>query len=129
MKTVTALKNAEIIIDGKTVETIEIKNPCQMWKNLRTWTDKYGHGVRILVTDTEDKPYKDFTVKELKNGKYFLVNAVKETNRVQVAKARKAAAEKAAKIEAKKAKKRAYDKARRERLKAQKTAAAVTTEA
>ena len=122
MKTTTALKSAEIFVNGESQEVIEVKNPCQMWKNLRGWTEKYGHGVRILVLDAEDKPYKDFTVKELKNGKYFLVNAVKETNRVQVAKARKAAAEKAAKIEAKKAKKRAYDKARRERLKAQKEA-------
>ena len=123
MKTVTALKNAQVIINGETVETIEIKNPCQMWKGLKGWFEKHGAAARILVTDTEDKPYKDFTLKSLKNGKTFMVNSIKETNRVQVAKARKAAAEKAAKIEAKKAKKRAYDKARRERLKAQKAQA------
>ena len=125
MKTITTLKNAQIIINGETVETIELKNPCQMWKGLRSWIEKHGHSARILVTDAEDKPYKDFTVKELKNGKYFLVNAVKETNRVQVAKARKAAAEKAAKLEAKKAKKRAANKAYRERKKAEKAAAQV----
>lgn len=81
MKTVNALKNAQIFVDGKLVETIELKNPCQMWKNLRGWAEKYGHGVRILVIDENDKPYKDFTAKELKNGKYYMVNAVKETNR------------------------------------------------
>lgn len=81
MKTVNALKNAQIFVDGKLVETIELKNPCQMWKNLRGWAEKYGHGVRILVVDANDKPYKDFTAKELKNGKYYMVNSVKETNR------------------------------------------------
>ena len=125
MKTVTALKSAEIFEDGRPVPQgqYELKNPCQMWKCLRGWVDKFGHNIRIIVTAADGSTYKDFTVKELKNGKYFLVNAVKETNRVQAAKARKAAAEKAAKIEAKKAKRRAYDKARRERLKAQKAMA------
>jgi hypothetical protein len=120
MKTVTELKSAEIILDNETVETIAIKNPCQMWKGLRGWAEKYGKNVRIVVTTADGKAYKDFTVKTLRNGKYFLVNAVKSTNRVAAAKARKAAAEALAKAEAKKAKKRAYDKARRERIKAAK---------
>ena len=121
MKTVTALKSAEIFVNGESQEVIEVKNPCQMWKNLKGWQEKYGTGVRIIVTDAEDKPYKDFTVKVLKNGKTYMVNAVKETNRVQAARARKAAAEAAAKLEAKRARKREYERARRARLKAQKT--------
>jgi len=120
MQTVTALKNAQIFVNGELQETVEIKNPCQMWKNLKGWGEKYGQGVRIIVNTVDDTPYKDFTAKVLKNGKTCMVNAIKETNRVQVAKARKAEAERQAKLEAKRAKKRAYDKARRERLKAQK---------
>ena len=111
MKTVTTLKNAQIFVKDELKETVEVKNPCQMWKGLRSWADKYGQDVRILVTDVKDKPYKDFTVKPLKNGKYILIKAITETNRGQVAK-----------IKAKKAKRRAYDKARRERIKAQKAA-------
>jgi len=123
-KTITALKNAQIFVNDQLQETIEIKNPCQMWKNLHAWQAKYGNDVRILVVDTEDKPYKDFTVKILKNGKVNLVNAVKETNRVQVMKARKAEAERLAKLEAKRAKRREYDRARRAAKKAQAQAAA-----
>jgi len=123
MKTVTTLKNAQIFVDGELQETVEIKNPCQMWRSLKGWQDKYGQGVRVLVVDAQDKPYKDFSVKLLKNGKTYMVNAVKSTNRVAAAKARKAAAE------AKKAKKRAYEKARRERIKAAKAQAAQVTEA
>jgi len=97
MKTVTALKNAQIFVDGQLQETVEIKNPCQMWKNLHAWHAKYGNGVRILVVDTEDKPYKDFTAKVLKNGKVNLVNAIKETNRVAAAKGTRPAAKPAKK--------------------------------
>jgi hypothetical protein len=123
MKTVTALKNAEIILDNETVEVIPLKNPCQMWRGLRGWADKYGKSVRIVVTAADGSPYKDFTVKELKNGSYYLVNAVKSTNRVAAAKAKKAAAEALAKAEEKKAKKRAANKAYRERKKAEKAQA------
>jgi ABC-type enterochelin transport system ATPase subunit len=126
MKTVNQLKSAEIILDNETVETVEIKNPCQMWKSLKSWQDKYGQGVRVIVRDINGSPYKDFTVKVLKNGKTYMVNAVTSTNRVAAAKAKKAAAEALAKAEEKKARKRAYDKARRERIKAAK---AQTTEA
>jgi len=118
MKTITNLKHAQIFVENELKETVEVKNPCQMWKNLHAWHAKYGNGVRILVLDTEDKPYKDFTAKVLKNGKVNLVNAVKETNRVQVAKARKAEAERQAKLEAKRAKRREYDRARRAAKKA-----------
>jgi hypothetical protein len=129
MKTVNALKNAEIFVNDELQETVTIKNPCQMWKSLKGWQDKYGQAVRIKVTAADGSLYKDFSVKVLKNGKTYMVNAVTSTNRVAAAKAKKAAAEALAKAEAKKAKKRAYDKARRERIKAAKAQAAEITEA
>ena len=80
----TVLKQAEISVDNEVKETVKLQNPCQMWKAVYGWAAKYGDNVRILVTDENDQPFKDLTVKTLKNGKKQLVNAVKETNRAYI---------------------------------------------
>ena len=132
MKSTNNLKAAAVILNGETVETAEVKNQCQMWKAVKAAIAKHGHAVRVLVTDTEDKPYMDITVKELANGKFNMVNNIKETRRSQIVlahraaeKAKAEAAEKAEqeKLQAKKAKKAAADKARRAAKKAEKAAA------
>ena len=136
MKSTNNLKAAEIILNGETIETAEVHNLCQMWKAVKKAIADHGHAVRVLVTDNADAPFMDITVKELANGKFNMVNSIKETRRSQIVLAHRAAekakaAEKAEqeKLEAKKAKKAAADKARREKKKAEKAAAAEQTEA
>jgi len=129
MKTTMPMKEVQIFVDGELKETVAIKNPCQMWRQLQGWRIKYGNGVRVVAVKADDTVYKDFTVKVLANGKTYMMNSIKETNRTAEARARKAAAEAKAKAEAKKAKRRAYEKARREKKKAEKAAAVVNTEA
>ncbi len=133
MKSTNNLKAAEVILNGETIETAEVKNQCQMWKAVKAAIAKHGHAVRVLVKDAEDQPFMDITVKELANGKFNMVNSVKATRRSQIVlahraaeKAKAEAAEKAEqeKLQAKKAKKAAADKARRERIKAEKAAKA-----
>ena len=128
MKTTIQMKNVEIYVDGELKETVEIKNPCQMWRQLQGWRIKYGNGVRVVANRADGTKYKDFTVKVLKSGKTYMMNSIKETNRTVEARARKAAAEAKAKAEARKAKRREYDKARRARLKAEKAAKENTAE-
>ena len=133
------LKNAEIF-SGDQVETVDLKNPCQMWKRVPQWRDDEKVD-RVIVYREDGTIFKDFTRKVLKNGKANLVNSVHETNRWMTMKAngkitlkgKERIAVKAPEahetpviedpIAIKKAKKAAYDKARRARLKAEKEAA------
>ncbi len=130
MKSTNNLKTAEIILNGETVETAEVHNLCQMWKTVKKAIADHGHAVRVLVTDNADQPFMDITVRELANGKFNMVNSIKETRRSQIVLAHRAA-EKAEqeKLQAKKAKKAAADKARREKKKAEKAAATEQAEA
>ena len=95
MKSKNNLKAAEVILNNETIETAEVKNLSQMWKTVKEAIAKHGHAVRVLVKDTEDKPFMDITVKELANGKFNMVNSVKETRRSQIVLAHRAAAAKA----------------------------------
>ncbi len=135
MKSTNNLKAAAILLNNETIKTTEVKNLCQMWKTVKAAIAEYGHAVRVIVTDVENKVFMDITVRELSNGKFNMVNAVKETRRSQIILAHRAAekeaAEAAAKIEAeklaaKKAKKAAAEKAHRAAKKA--AAAAETAE-
>ena len=126
MKTTIPMKEVQITVDGELKETVAIKNPCQMWRQLQGWRIKYGNGVRVVAVKADGTIYKDFTVKVLANGRTYMMNSIKETNRTAEAKARKVAAEAKAKAEAKAAKRRAYSKAYRARKKAEKAAAAAT---
>ena len=83
MKSTINLKAAEIILNGQTIETAEVKNQCQMWKTVKAAIATHGHAVRVLVKDAEDQPFMDITVKELANGKFNMVNNIKETRRSQ----------------------------------------------
>ncbi len=121
-----------VILNNETVETAEVKNKCQMWKFVKAAIAKHGHAVQIPVYDNEDNLFMSISVRELKNGKFYMVNGVRETRRSQIVLAHRAAekakAEEAARIEAekaaaKKAKKAAANKAYRERKKAEKAAA------
>ena len=124
-KTVNTLKEAQVIVNGEIVETVEMKNPCQMWKKVDELFLNYGIGAEVKVLREDGTLYKDFSLVTLKNGKTQKVNSVKETNRWMMMKAKKAADEKAAKEAERKAKKAAYDRERRARLKAAKEAAKV----
>lgn len=86
MKTTNVLKKAEVIVNGVVVEEAEVKNPCQMWKQLNGWFEKHGDAAEVKVYRENDTLYKDFTIKTLKNGKKTKVNAIKETNRKSVKK-------------------------------------------
>ena len=132
MKSTNNLKAAAVILNNEMIETAEVHNLCQMWKAVKAAIAKHGHAVRVLVTDNADQPFMDITVKELANGKFNMVNSIKETRRSQIVlahraaeKAKAEAAEKAEqeKLQAKKAKKAAADKARRAAKKAEKAAA------
>ena len=133
MKTNNNLKSAAVIINNETIETAEVKNLCQMWKFVKAAIAKHGHGVRIPVYDNNDNLFMDITVRELNNGKFYMVNGVKETRRSQQvlahraaekAKAEEEAKEKEEALKAKKAKKAAANKAYRERKKAEHAAKA-----
>ncbi len=132
MKSTNNLKAAEITLNNETIKTVEVHNLCQMWKAVKAAIAEYGHAVRVLIKDVEDNLFMDITVKELSSGKFYMVNAVKETRRSQQVLAHRAAEKEAAeaaakaeaeKLAAKKAKKAAANKAYRERRKAAKQAA------
>ena len=133
MKSTNNLKAAAVILNGETIETAEVHNLCQMWKTVKKAIADHGHAARVLVTDNADQPFMDITVKELANGKFNMVNSIKETRRSQIilahraaekAKAEEEAKEKEKALKAKKAKKAAANKAYRERKKAEKAAKA-----
>lgn len=123
MKTNINLKSLDVIVnDGEMVETIAVKNPSQMWKEVKKAIANYGHDVKIQVFDVNDNMYMNISVRELKNGKFYMVNSVVETRRSQIVAAKMKAAKKIEeeRIAAKKAKKAEYDRQRRARLKAAK---------
>ena len=134
IKTVDHLSSMNITINGETVETIEISNPCQMWRTLDSLFEKHGNEARIQVLREDGTLFKDWTRKQLKDGSWIKTNSIKETNRGFQMRVKREAAEAAAKAAAeaeeqkkaeRKAKKAAADKARRERKKAEKAAATV----
>jgi len=92
-KTVDHLASIVITINGEETETIAIENPCQMWKRLDSLFDKYGHDARIQVTRTDGTLYKDWTHRQLKDGSWIKVNAVKTTNRGYLMRLKREAAE------------------------------------
>ena len=92
MKTVNALSKAEVILNGEVVEVIEIKNPCQMWRQLDGWFEKHGNAAEIKVYNADDTLYKDLTIVTQSNGRNIKVNAVKTTNRGYLMKQKKLAA-------------------------------------
>ena len=109
MKVNEKLVKIDVVLNENTVKTVKIDNPCQMWKNLDGLFEEFGHDATVLVLRADGTEYKHFTHKQLKNGKYIKINAIKETNRAQVAKRK-----------AKLAKRREYDRKRRAAKKLQK---------
>ena len=89
----TQLKSATLILNNETVEVIAINNPCQMWKQVYSWFDKYGDGLRVIVPEADGTPFKDFTAHRRSDGKRVLINSVKETNRGYIKAHRTAAPE------------------------------------
>ena len=80
----TILKEATLMIGDEVKEVIPVSNPCQMWRNIYNWYDKYGDGLRVIVPTADGQPFKDFTARRLSNGKRALMNSVKETNRAYI---------------------------------------------
>ena len=89
----TQLKSATLILNNETVAEIPVSNPCQMWKQVYSWFEQYGDGLRVIVPDSEGNPFKDFTAKRRSDGKRVLINSVKETNRGYIKAHRTAAPE------------------------------------
>ena len=110
-------------------KALEAKSEANMWNILREVRDQLTdedvtNGVNAKVFTEDGTLFKDITFRRNSKGKIEMPNAVKETCRRQVEKARKAAKEAAEKAEAKKARKREADRRYRERKKAAKAAAA-----
>lgn len=108
--------------------TIAAKSESAMWNELRkvrdSLTDKdLKAGVRAIVTDEAGNTFKDITFRRNSKGKIEMPNAIKETCRRQVEKARKAAKEAAEKAAARKARKAEANRRYRARKKAEKAAA------
>lgn len=59
---------------------IEVKSECAMWKKTKELFREFPNG-RILITDENGNPYKDLHLEMKANGKNWMINAVKETNR------------------------------------------------
>lgn len=111
---------------------IEVKSEAAMWNVLRSIRDhltdeELGLGAQAIVTTEDGTPFKDITFKKNSKGKIEMPNAIKETCRRQIEKARKAEKEAAEKLAAKKAAKAAANRRYREKKKAMK-AAMVTNE-
>jgi hypothetical protein len=123
MKTVETLKEMITTVDGKVRDTIQISNPCQMWKNVDAKFEEFGNGATVTVNRVDGTAFKIFTMKQTKSGKYIKINAVKETNRGMMNKAKAAAKAAAEKLEAKRAKRREYDRKRRAAKRLQKAEA------
>lgn len=107
MKTNTFLTKAEVILNGEVIDTIEVKNPCQMWTHKDEWFKKYGDDVEIKVYTANGNLFKHWVRREQKNTKKMqCVNLVKETNRWHQMQEKKAKEAAKAKREAKNAKAR-----------------------
>jgi len=123
-------------VNGNT-NTIEAKSEANMWNILRSVRDQLTDAdlsaedaPKAIVTTEDGTLFKDITFKRNSKGKIEMPNAVKETCRRQVEKARKAAKEKAEKEAARKARKAEANRRYRARKKAEKEALnAVTNEA
>lgn len=79
---------------GTETTVMDVKSECAMWSALRKVRDvltdeQLKEGVRAIVTDADDKPFKDITFRRNSKGKIEMPNAVKETNRVRPAKGEK----------------------------------------
>ena len=118
MKTNEILKDMVTEVSGKAVDTVKIENPCQMWKAVDGKFAEFGNEATVIVHRADGTEFKRFTMKQTKSGKYFKINAIKETNRGMVNKAKAAAKAAAEKREAKLAKRREYDRKRRAAKKA-----------
>jgi len=127
------MKKLTITIENKLANTnnttFTAKSEANMWNILRSVRDSLSKeevkaGVRAVVTDEVMNLFKDITFKFNKAGKIEMPNAVKETCRRQVAKAKAAAKLAAEKEEARKAKKREADRRYRAKKAAAKAEAA-----
>ena len=114
-------------------KTMEAKSEANMWNILREVRDQLtdeevSNGVNAKVFTEDGTLFKDITFKKNSKGKIEMPNAVKETCRRQLDKARKAAKEKAEKEAARKAKKAEVNRRYRARKKAEKEAAVAAVE-
>lgn len=112
------------IVSGNT-NIIEARSEANMWNLLRAVRDQLTEAdlsaeeaPKALVTTEDGTLFKDITFKRNTKGKVEMPNAVKETCRSQVMKARKAAEEKAEKEAARKARKAEANRRYREKKKA-----------
>jgi len=126
-------------INGNT-NTMEAKSEANMWNILRRVRDQLTDAdlsakdaPKAIVTTEDGTLFKDITFRRNAKGKIEMPNAVKETCRRQVEKARKAAKEAAEKAAAKKARKaeanRRYLARKKAAAEALKAMAVETTEA
>lgn len=97
------MKSLKIVLT-KGTEKVEanVKSECAMWNYLRKVRNEVTDellkvGVRAVVTDADELPFKDITFRRNSKGKIEMPNAVKETNRIRVKK-EKPAVEKKAKV-------------------------------
>ena len=114
-------------------KAMEAKSEANMWNILREVRDQLtdeevSNGVNAKVFTEDGTLFKDITFKKNSKGKIEMPNAVKETCRRQLDKARKAAKEKAEKEAARKAKKAEVNRRYRARKKAEKEAAVAAVE-
>lgn len=117
------------LVCGKTETTHTVKSEAAMWNLLRsvrdTLTDKnLKEGTRAVVHTADGKLFKDITFRRNSKGKIEMPNAVKETCRRQLEKARKAAKAAAEKAAARKARKAEANRRYRAKKAAAKAAAA-----
>ena len=124
----------EILVANELVRSTDAKSEANMWNILREVRDnlcgegELANGIKAQVTTEDGTLFKDITFKRNAKGKIEMPNAVKETCRRQVEKARKAAKEKAEKEAARKARKAEANRRYRARKKAQKEAVMATVE-
>ena len=87
---------------GTETTVMDVKSECAMWSALRKVRDvltdeQLKEGVRAVVVDADGNPFKDITFRRNSKGKIEMPNAVKETNRVRLAKGEKKVAPKVTK--------------------------------
>ena len=116
------------LTNGKTETCQTVKSEAAMWNFLRkvrdSLTDKaLKAGVRALVKTEDGTLFKDITFRRNSKGKIEMPNAVKETCRRQLEKARKAAKAAAEKAAARKAKRAEANRRYRAKKKVMKEAA------
>lgn len=120
------MKKFNLVITNKllgTIKTLQVKSDNAMWTEFRKVRDlltdeMMAAGVHATATTEDGILYKDITYHRNSKGKIEMPNAVKETCRRQLDKAKAAAK----KEEERKARKREADRRYRARLKARKEA-------